>query len=152
MNIWLQNKFIHYVIKTQESILNTQESRIKTQESRIKNQESTVHRQWSQAWPNSLASRPPIRDGLSSRTPMGSGLRNRPISQSFPEHSSQYHRSVQHQTPKKQAMGFQNFWQKDKLQLYHITTSKFTTLARVYYSLVYSKMNILSKPFRIITL
>ena len=133
------------------SRLKNQYSLIKNQESRLKNQESTVHRQGSQACPNSLASRPPIRDGLSSRTPMGSGLRNRPISQSFPEHSSQYHRSVQHQTPKKPAMGLQNFWQ-NKLPLYHITTSKFTTLARVYYSLVYSKMNILSKPFRIITL
>ena len=32
MNIWLQNKFRHYIIKTQESILNTQESRIKNQQ------------------------------------------------------------------------------------------------------------------------
>ena len=94
MNIWLQIKFRHYIIKTKESILNTQYSRIKTQESRKKKQESTVHRQGSQAWPNSLASRPPIRDGLSRRTPMGSGLRNTPLSQSFPDYIQSEHQSV----------------------------------------------------------
>ena len=78
----------------QDSRINTQYSILKNQESRIKNQESTVHRQGSQAWPNSLASRPPIRDGLSSRTPMGSGLRNTPLSQSFPDYIQSEHQSV----------------------------------------------------------
>ena len=53
MNIWLQIKFRHYIIKSQESILINQESRIKTQESRIKNPQCTgmEARLGPTAWP-----------------------------------------------------------------------------------------------------
>ena len=98
MNIWLQIKFRHYIIQTQESRIMNQESRIMNQESRIKSQESTVHRQGSQAWPHSLASRPLIRDGLSSRTLIGSGLRNRHLVKAFLITSSQYTSQSFHQT------------------------------------------------------
>ena len=82
----------------QESRIKNQESRINTQYSRIKNQESTVHRQGSQALPHSLAIRPQIRDGLSGRTLMASGLKNRSVVKAFLITSSQYTSQSFHQT------------------------------------------------------
>ena len=53
MNIWLQIKFRHYIIKTQDSRLMTQDSRIKNQDSRIKNPQCTGRegRLGLTAWP-----------------------------------------------------------------------------------------------------
>ena len=140
LSIWLQIKFRHYIIKTQDSRFKTQDSRLKTQDSRfknqdsrLKNQESTVHRQGRQAWPHSLASRPPIRDGLSSRTGLLSKLSLTLKVSITDQFYIRLQRSQQWVTRT-----------SGRRISYHFTTlphQQFTTLARVYYYLD-SKMNI----------
>ena len=112
MNIWLQIKFRHYIIKTQESRIKNQESRIKNHESRIKNQESRIHS--AQAGKPGLAPQPgqqatnqrwPIKQNTNRKWP-----KKQASSQSFPDYIQSVHQSV---LPSDQSKK-QRYFQEDK--------------------------------------